>query len=230
MENEILNSTLDVVENGYYYVSDIKVEMQLSKHQYEKTICYLPNDVYEHIESFESCKKKCTKCHIYVKNQDSFDAAFDILYTDGKVAVLNFANPVNPGGGVRYGAMAQEEMICLRSTLLKSLESSEAMKYYDYNRSVKTFAGSDAIILTDNVEVIKDRFFNFLDKSFLVSVITCAAPMVSPISHRLEDTTQEQMEAILYRRIVGILATLICCDYKKIVLGAWGCGPLETMQ
>ena len=48
--------------------------------------------------------------------------------------------------------------------------------------------------------------------------------MVSPISHRLENTTQEQMEIILYRRIVGILATLICCDYKRIVLGAWGCG------
>lgn len=226
MGKKILSSTLDAIENEHYYVSDREIEMKLKKQQMETVKCYLPNDVYDYIESYESSEIKNTKCYVYVTNQDSFEAAQDILKSgiDKKVAVLNFANPVNPGGGVRHGAMAQEELLCLRSTLLKSLESPEAIKYYDYNRNVKTFAGSDAIMLTENVEVIKDRCFNFLDNSFLVSVITCAAPMVSPISHRLEDTTQEQMEAILYRRIVGILATLICNNYKKIVLGAWGCG------
>ena len=40
----------------------------------------------------------------------SFSAAKKYL-PYGKVAVLNFANPENPGGGVQNGAMAQEECI-----------------------------------------------------------------------------------------------------------------------
>ena len=33
----------------------------------------------------------------------------------GKIAVLNFANPEHPGGGVQLGAMAQEECLCRSS-------------------------------------------------------------------------------------------------------------------
>ena len=42
------------------------------------------------------------------------------------ILVLNLANPVNPGGGVRRGSKAQEEDLCRKSSLLLSLESSAA--------------------------------------------------------------------------------------------------------
>ena len=53
------------------------------------------------------------------------------------VLVLNLANPVNPGGGVRRGATAQEEDLCRISSLLVSLESMKAKTYYDYNSPYK---------------------------------------------------------------------------------------------
>lgn len=212
VRNEILDSTLEAFEKGYYHVSGKKIEIMLDKGKYERAVAYLPYDVYKNMEKYAEFKKKGTKCNVSVSSQDSLEAAKEMLDSTvgGRIAVLNFANPLSPGGRVRRGAKAQEETLCLRSSLLKSLESMDANKYYEYNHEHRTFAGSDAIVLSENVEVIKDSNYKFLEKGFLVSVISCAAPMVSPFTHRLEDTTDEQMEFLLYRRIVGVLTTLIC--------------------
>ena len=48
---------------------------------------------------------------------------------DQRILVLNLANPVHPGGGVRTGAKAQEEDLCRKSSLLLSLESRAASRY-----------------------------------------------------------------------------------------------------
>lgn len=172
-------------------------------------------------------KKNGKKCLIHIERQDSFEAAEEIYkrsVSNERIVVLNFANPKTPGGGVRRGAKAQEETLCLRSSLLKSLESTAAAKYYVYNRSLHSFGGSDAMILSDHVEVIRDQKYNYLENSFLVSVLSCAAPMVSPFSHRLEDTTEEEMETLLYRRILSMLVVMISNGFKRVILGAWGCG------
>ena len=52
---------------------------------------------------------------------------------DPNVAALNFASGVMPGGGVRFGAMAQEEALCLSSGLLHELEDN--LGYYEANRT-----------------------------------------------------------------------------------------------
>ena len=73
---------------------------------------------------------------IETTGEDTFTAARRLSRQDQlsshkqKVLVLNFANPVHPGGGVRQGARAQEEDLCRQSTLLLSLESSQASFYY----------------------------------------------------------------------------------------------------
>lgn len=61
--------------------------------------------------------------------------------------VLNFANAVHPGGGVRHGATAQEEDLCRTSSLLLSLESEAAGEYYRYNRGIGGDLGSSAVVL-----------------------------------------------------------------------------------
>ena len=203
--------------------------MKLDIKAQEQAEVFLPMQVYEFLETYELKRGALAECHIRVENMDAFEAARMLKMCDeDRVAVLNFANSVSPGGGVRRGAKAQEEQLCLRSTLLRSLESPAAEAYYKYNRSCSPTEGTDAVILSKCVEVTRDSQLNYLPESYVVSVISCAAPMVSPFSHRLEDVTQEEMENLLYRRILCILTTLIVHGYRKVVLGAWGCGVFNN--
>ena len=141
------------------------------------------------------------------------------------VLVLNLANPVNPGGGVRRGAHAQEEDLCRKSSLLMSLESEAAKLYYQYNSSLNTYMGSDAIILNPTVDIIKDENGDLLDQPVTVSVLTSAAPM---ISLGLEGMTKGEYYEMFLRRIRVTLQCAAAWGYKELVLGAWGCGAFAN--
>ena len=137
------------------------------------------------------------------------------------VMVLNFANPVNIGGGVYKGARAQEEDLCRRSSLLRSLESPQALSYYRYNRKLQTHMGSDAMIVSPEVEVFRDENGDLLEETVIVAVLTCAAPM---ISYGTEGLSEEEYQEMFYKRIVGVIKCSAYFGYRDLVLGAWGCG------
>lgn len=144
---------------------------------------------------------------------------------DKEILVLNFANPVNPGGGVRRGARAQEEDLCRTSSLILSLESHKASKYYKYNTALDSYMGSDGIIITPKVEIIKDSTGELLDESIIISVMTCAAPM---IAYGIEGMTEEEYQEMFCKRISGMLRVATYMGYKYLVLGAFGCGAFKN--
>ncbi len=203
-----------------------------SRYEYEEANVYLPGDIERITAASDSSKGRIifgSRCGYGVHNADSFSVARLVaknkyLFSSApkkEVLVLNFANPVNPGGGVRRGARAQEEDLCRQSSLLLSLESAGAKRYYDYNKSLKTNLGSDAIIISPKVEIIKDENLNLLDESVTVAVMTCAAPY---IKEGLCGLTKEQYAELLYNRIIKMLTLSAYLGYKALVLGAWGCG------
>ena len=228
---DMFNDTMHILNKGYYKKDGKRVELKLSRAEAEKVTVLLPDEVeaYSHRPDFNPPFSMGGRCGHSCENMDSFMLAmkrdYDNRHLFGKesenILVLNLANPVNPGGGVRKGARAQEEDLCRKSSLLLSLESKAASRYYTYNRSLHTYMGSDALIITPQVEVIKDNNGELLDESFVCAVMTCAAPM---IKFGLEGMSESEYKAMVYRRIVGMLKCAAYLGYQCLVLGAWGCG------
>ena len=154
---------------------------------------------------------------IKVSGDDSYRAARKMKKQNGakEILVLNFANSISQGGGVRIGARAQEEDLCRTSTLYNSLISQEAFPFYDYNRkNDKNESGSDTAIYSPHVFIIKDEKYHDI-APVEVSVITMAAPINEPGIPAAD---------ILDQRIYKLLCLAESIGHKKLVLGAWGCG------
>lgn len=178
-EIAMLEDTLKILKQGWYEKNGKRIQLKLSAKEMQEIQVYLP----------EAMKKNCSdpefsrpfvigRCGHGCENIDSFALARKrlgdtYLFTrdDHGILVLNLANPVHPGGGVRNGARAQEEDLCRKSSLLLSLESKEARKYYDYNKSLNTYLGSDALMIAPYVEIIKDANGDLLDDTVVVSVL-----------------------------------------------------------
>lgn len=229
-EINMLQDTLQIFEQGYYVKNGKKIRLKLSPKEREQIRVYLPEEVTSNAdrEDFNPPFVMGGRCGHGCENKDSFTlarerlgAAYLFTKDDPGILVLNLANPVNPGGGVRCGARAQEEDLCRKSSLLLSLESKDARRYYDYNKSLNTYMGSDALMITPHVEIIKDDKGELLDDTVVVSVLTCAAPM---ISYGLEGMSEEEYKDMFYNRIMGMLKCVAYLGYKNLILGAWGCG------
>lgn len=223
---EILRETISIVEAGGYRKDHRNIKLKLSPAEYGHAIYLDPERVHE-ISREPDVQSPATGklCGIDVIDDDSYSAAHSLSLTakgGENILVLNFANSVNPGGGVRYGASAQEEDLCRKSTLLFSLEGREAEGFYEYHREDGNDMASDAIVLTPDVEVIRGRHNGLLGETMVLSVITCAAPDLrhdSGIS--AED---DELRDVFCRRINGLLHVAAAYGYRSLVLGAWGCG------
>ena len=226
---ETLRDTLKVMEIGYYFKNGRKVPLRYGRDVHSESIVILPDE----IERIKKAKidgiTVMGRCHYVCENTDSFSMAVKLSESErtgsrGKkeeVLVLNFANPVRPGGGVRDGDRAQEGDLCICSTLLASLESDGAAPYYEHLAKLDYCTGSDAVIITPHVEILKDRNGKMLDEPVTVAVISCAAPMYFAV---FRGTDEDEYRKMFYGRIEGILKCAAYYGYSRLVLGAFGCG------
>lgn len=103
----ILEDTLDIISRGWYMKDDKKIDLKLSPREMKEVKVFLPSDVRA-LEKYEP-ESQCFRlgrCGYDCENIDSFTKARNnyvnhrCLFSkdDKEILVLNFANPVNPGG------------------------------------------------------------------------------------------------------------------------------------
>ncbi len=224
-----LEDTLAILEKGGYLKDDREVRLRFSPEQMRKIQVFLPEELAALVPTAQTepqAQKVC--CAFACEDMDALALAqkqYQRLRSEGnaepKILVLNLASATQPGGHTRTGASAQEEDLCRRTSLLLSLESENAKRYYDYNNAKKTRMGSDGVMLSPYVEVVKDASSETLSEPFPIAVMSCSAPMVRL---GLEGMSQEEYEEMLYKRIQGMLLVAAFQGYRHLILGAFGCG------
>ena len=227
-----LQDTLKILRQGYYTRNGRRIDLKLTRAQMEEALVFLPEEIAGLNEGgCPALMSAAGGCVYSCENMDSFSFARKRMGEmrargdAGTVLVLNLANPVNPGGGVRRGAKAQEEDLCRKSSLLVSLEGPNASRYYEYNRSLHTFMGSDAVMIHPRVEIIRDDNGDLLEETVIVAVLTCAAPM---LTYGMEGMSRKQYERLVLGRITGMLNIAVHLGYRDLILGAFGCGAFRN--
>ncbi|KAK5653726.1 hypothetical protein OQA88_7882 [Cercophora sp. LCS_1] len=147
----------------------------------------------------------------------TLSAAHTLVSTDlsnrrARVAVLNMASPLSPGGGFLNGATAQEEYLCMRTTLLPSLRD----EFYRLPEVGVVWTPDVLVFRDDKGEDLKKGERWFVD---VVSGAMLRGPETEGeryASARDREVVEEKM-----RFLMGVLKEK---GTKKVVLGAWGCG------
>lgn len=158
---------------------------------------------------------------IHVWHNDTISAAINLHSQPAigphRLAILNMASPLRPGGGVLTGATSQEEFLCTRTTLYPSLKD-------EFYRLPEI-----GLIYTKDVLVFADASGEDLPKTqrFHVDVVT-AAMLRMPDTKTGDDGeptwAQQQDRETVILKMRMVLRALVSHGITHVVLGAWGCG------
>jgi uncharacterized protein (TIGR02452 family) len=151
---------------------------------------------------------------VQVTNETTLGAARRFVDRDLRSLALNFANGVHPGGGFLGGARAQEEVLCRSSALYATLVGDPM--YEEHARRPRPDS-TDWAIYSPQVPVFRLDDGTTLERPWLLSFLTCAAPIATDIG-------QPEAGDLLQKRIHRVLNIARSYGHAALVLGAWGCG------
>lgn len=216
---EVFQDTLAWFESD----SDLAAAIEVSK----ATTQVFFEDEYPAIDGIDRCEEV-----VEVVEGRSAATAMRLHAEDptAKIAVLNFANAFKPGGGVEWGAGAQEESLCRVSTLYPVIEANAhdpRRSFYQHHRDLGRDVATDSLIYSPGIVLCKSdesypqrlRF----PKRVTVDVITMAAPDLRRIS---------MSDAALFgyhvKRAMHLLTVAASKGVDVLVLGAFGCGAFHN--
>lgn len=175
---------------------------------------------------------------IQVEPDDCLVVAQDLVSMGYRTVLLNFASAGHPGGGVERGARAQEETICRRSTLTRSIYSFDegyAARYGYPHHEGNNYPLDNldySAIYSPEVTVFREGpECTLMEEPFNVAVITCAALNLGgryPLKLTPEGHMPERAVAITRNKVRTILRIGLLHRHDAFVLGAFGCGAFHN--
>lgn len=175
---------------------------------------------------------------IMVEMNDCLVAAQRLVSEGYNPALLNFASAGHPGGGVETGARAQEETICRRSTLTRSIYAFDpkyAAKYGYEHKAGNNYPLDDlhfSAVYSPAVTVFKEGAeCTPMEEPYQVSVITCAALNLNgkySLALTPDGHMPEMAKAITRDKVRTIFRIALSHGHDALVLGAFGCGAFKN--
>jgi uncharacterized protein (TIGR02452 family) len=225
---QLANQTVEIVERGSYQsATGLAVNISASVRACLDATRFFPPDELEQLRRDVLARPaKDLATSLEVANETTLAGIARVLSDGhGPVAALNFASARNPGGGFLNGSQAQEESLARSSALHASL--LRAGEFYERHRASPSLLYSDAMILSPGCPVFRDEDGNLLNEAQLVTFITSPAPNAcAAADHRPQELAR--IPEIFRRRSEYVLALAASQGYRRLVLGAWGCGVFRN--
>lgn len=160
---------------------------------------------------------------VVVSRKRTLEAA--AAYEGKKIAVLNFASPLRPGGGHPGMSFTQEDCLCRESTLYSCISTKQCMEqFYEPHESLNILYNAD-MIYTPDVTVFKtyDKIPKIMPKYdwFNVDVITMAAPDIWNFRALVQE---DILLSIFETRFTRMMQEALLRNVDVLILGAFGCG------
>lgn len=161
---------------------------------------------------------------VRVINSDTIDAALALpLSKFGKPCILNMANATYAGGGFKHGALAQEEALCYRTSLYRTLK----IKHYPLGDTEGIYSPDVMIIresMKDGHGLLDLREPKNLAVISAVSVAAVCQPSVATTVSGAKKYSNDADRRLMMEKIRLILRMTIRHKHTQLVLGAFGCG------
>lgn len=219
---QVFNDTLEWIKQDSELSASVQGSIQNSKVYYE--------DDYPEFDQTKTCNQQ-----IIVSPKRSFKAAMDLAKKNqgARIAVMNFANAFEPGGGVKVGASAQEESLCRCSTLYSVIsDKSYRDTYYKHHETLGSFMASDSLIYSPDIIICKSdaKLPQRLDRVdwTWVDIITIAAPDLRISMFSNIDLDDKALFDCHKQRITHLLNVAAAQGADILVLGAFGCGAFQN--
>ncbi len=148
-----------------------------------------------------------------------------------KWCILNYMNPLIPGGGFEKDASAYEESLILSSGLYCSLTTDESKQVYkknkDYDDKHEDGIYRSDLIYAPKVPFFRDEELNLIEdmKNNNRAISIISIPAVNYIKYSsTEGFSKDKYEEIMRNRINRIFRVALKFGHTKLILGPWGAG------
>lgn len=232
---QIAEETLRDISNGYYYTDDGTKYGFVETQQYGQA-----NTIYVAPDDREIRRWRNPARPIRYPSDPPQPATVSIVLSSTlkaihylnrpNVGVLNFGNPIQPGGGFVSGAEAQEESLARASNLHTMLTSNEGTEFYVHHLNSDTDGfNTHAMIYAPVVIFIRDDSGRNVAPT-KASVITSAAVNRTEVLKHFKDCreVEEEVERTMRERMARILRLFEECGDRHLILGSFGTGVFKN--